>query len=355
MEIILFSSVGVMMRKPYFWRQRGAWYVNTTDGRHVRLHEDEKKAHLLWAEMQATENPDSPTVQFFVLAENFLGWSKNRISDKTWRGYSAFLVSFCAYKNGGHLLVRDMKPFHVTRWLEANKSWDSPDTQRAAIAAVKRCLRWALEEGYIDKHPLEALKKPKGRQRKTLVAENAHAKLMTAGSRFSSSVRRNQIFRQILIALRHSGARPGSIAALTFDMIRDGGTCWVFENHKTRHKTGKPLTVYPSPCLQTLIKMIQSVRNSGHVFLNRSSTPWTADTIQARLQTLCKRAGVKGIVPYNYRHTYATTALTNGTDLATVAELLGHTSVDMVMKHYGHLDQKKSHMQQAAAKVHRRE
>lgn len=124
------------MRKPYFWKRRGAWYVNADDGRHIRLHEEEKKAHLLWAEMQATENPDTELVQFFVLAENFLGWSKNRISEKTWQGNSSFLVSFCSHDGGGRLVVRDKKPWHVTKWLDANKTWDSPDTQREAMAAI---------------------------------------------------------------------------------------------------------------------------------------------------------------------------------------------------------------------------
>ena len=43
--------------------------------------------------------------------------------------------------------------------------------------------------------------------------------------------------------------------------------------------------------------------------------------------------------------------LVNGVDVAHVAELLGHTSVDMVMQHYGHLAQQVAHMRQAAAKA----
>ena len=40
---------------------------------------------------------------------------------------------------------------------------------------------------------------------------------------------------------------------------------------------------------------------------------------------------------YSYRHTYATRAIMNGTDVATVAELFGHTDVGMIQRHYGHL------------------
>jgi integrase len=164
---------------------------------------------------------------------------------------------------------------------------------------------------------------------------------------------RDGCFRALLIALRHSGARPGTVSAVRKEDVSEDGQRWVLEDHKTRHKTGKPLTIYLSPCLQTLTRILSEERASGPLFLNSKSKPWTKDSIRQRMGDLKEKLKIEGkFVAYSYRHTYATTALTSGTDLATVAELLGHTSTDMVMRVYGHLDQKKEHMQQAAAKVH---
>jgi site-specific recombinase XerD len=59
----------------------------------------------------------------------------------------------------------------------------------------------------------------------------------------------------------------------------------------------------------------------------------------------------KGTVAYAYRHSYATRALMNGTDLATVAELLGHGDLKMLGQHYGHLDKQKEHLKRAAARA----
>jgi site-specific recombinase XerD len=42
------------------------------------------------------------------------------------------------------------------------------------------------------------------------------------------------------------------------------------------------------------------------------------------------------MVSYIYRHTFVTDALENGVDMAQVAELLGHTSTDVVMQHDQH-------------------
>ncbi len=40
-----------------------------------------------------------------------------------------------------------------------------------------------------------------------------------------------------------------------------------------------------------------------------------------------------GTVACSYRHSYATQAILNGTDVATVAELLGHGDVAMIQNH----------------------
>ncbi|MCU9931040.1 tyrosine-type recombinase/integrase, partial [Escherichia coli] len=54
---------------------------------------------------------------------------------------------------------------------------------------------------------------------------------------------------------------------------------------------------------------------------------------------------------YSYRHAFATQALVSGVDIATVAELLGHASTEMISRHYGHLANEKQHLKDAAARV----
>lgn len=43
-----------IMRKPYFYRSRGIWVVDTNNGR-VNLGSDETKAHEAWAAMLAVD------------------------------------------------------------------------------------------------------------------------------------------------------------------------------------------------------------------------------------------------------------------------------------------------------------
>lgn len=61
-------------------------------------------------------------------------------------------------------------------------------------------------------------------------------------------------------------------------------------------------------------------------------------TIKTAWKSTLRRAGIKRrIRPYDLRHAFATDAIAGGADLGTVAKLLGHTSVQMVVKHYQHV------------------
>ena len=54
---------------------------------------------------------------------------------------------------------------------------------------------------------------------------------------------------------------------------------------------------------------------------------------------------------YTYRQSFVKDALENGVDVARAAELLGHTSTDMVMQHYQHLREKREHLKQVAVQA----
>lgn len=51
-----------------------------------------------------------------------------------------------------------------------------------------------------------------------------------------------------------------------------------------------------------------------------------------------RRAGIERTIrPYDLRHAFATDAIAAGADIGTVSRLMGHASVQMVLKHYQHV------------------
>jgi integrase len=331
-------------RKPYF-RKSDGWWVSRFQGHYVKLAKgrpNEAQAHKRFHELMAVEvvsapatSANSTTASMF---ETFLAWSFRENEPNTYQFYRHFLQNFV--DKHGAVRVRDLKPYHVTKWLEQGSTWGQ-STRRCAVTAVKRALNWAVQEGYLDANPLRNVVKAAVRHRDTLVSEGEHAKLKDAAS--------DEVFREFLSALRATGCRPGEVAAVTAtDVDLDAGT-WTLKRHKTVKKTKRPRVVFLTRDMVELSRKLMAQHPEGPLFRNQRARPWTKNAIRCRFRRLRKKAGVApSIVAYAYRHTFATAGLESGVPLATVAELLGHTSTKMVSEHYGHLDQRADHLRDAA-------
>ncbi len=341
------------MREPFYWAKRKAWYVRTADGKsQTKLHEDKKRAFEIWHERQALARPDSPAVILAVIAEQYIRHGVGGLSDKQRRHVCEKLANFCNVC--GTKPVCDLKTFDLTSWLDSHPTWGDW-ARRGAAAAIKRALNWAVEQGLIPSSPLDKAKMPEGGRRETMISDDQHAQLMTRVPLDRKKKPRRPsktelAFRQVMIAMRLTGARPGTVAAVARENVTPAADAWVMRRHKTAKKIKKPITVYLSPCMQTLTRILLSRPRSGPLFVNSRGKPWTTSALGQRMQRLRKWLKLPaGTVCYSHRHTYITTALTEGgASLSTVAELVGHANVRMIAMHYAHLEQQKSHLRQAA-------
>ena len=75
-----------------------------------------------------------------------------------------------------------------------------------------------------------------------------------------------------------------------------------------------------------------------HVFLNEDGVPWTRYSFCLHFRRLVKRLGLaKSLRAYCMRHGFATEALAGGVPILLVSQCLGHEKIDMVQRHYLHL------------------
>lgn len=334
-------------RKPYF-RESDGWWVSRFRGEYVKLAKGwenetaaKKRFHELMAIDVVSTPTDSVTVTVAALFEAFLTWSHRENSPSTYDFYKPYLQWFVDLH--GTVRVRDLKPYHVTHWFEQHTRWNQ-STRRCAVASVKRALNWAVKEGYLEVNPLRDVVKPAVLHRDTVISDEDHAKLHDSAS--------DEPFKQFLAALRATGCRPGEIAAVTAKDVDLGAGTWTLKRHKTVTKTNRPRVVFLTQDMVDLSRTLIEKHSEGPLFRNRRGLPWTKNSIRCRFRRLRTKAKVsKGVVAYAYRHTFATAGLEAGVPLATVAELLGHTSTKMVSEHYGHLDQRVDHLRDAARRA----
>lgn len=336
------------MRKPFFWKSRGKWFVKSADHkRNIPLHEEESEAFRLWGEMLAAEG-DAEVAAHSVagIAERFLAMAERDLAADTYEQYAKYLAEFCAAY--GHLAARSIKPLHVNEWLDKHPSWGD-SSRRYVISVVKRCFKWAADEGYIPKSGIAGVKRPASRRREVLISNEDHARMVLETGRVRPT---DRAFRPVLIALKHSGARPSMVARLKRSDVTPAADRWVLHEHKTRKRTGKPLVIYCSPCLSTLTKILLHYRQGETLFLGSRRQKWQANAIRCRIVRLRDKLGLEaGTCAYAFRHSMITNALTNGVPIATVAELVGHTDTRTISQHYGHLESAPQHLLDAAKKA----
>jgi len=336
------------MAGPWFRKQNGTWYL-TQDGKQVRLGKDRDKAFRRWHRMEALQvDHDDPS--FAQIAAAFLAWSQKHNTADMFEWYGRFLAA--ASNEFGETPVRLLKKHQVTAWLDA--AVPKAGNRRGAITACKRCLNWAQDEGLIPHNPIAKMRRPATQSREAIVDATDLGRILAAADSGNRKQYRQGCFRAFVLAMIHSGCRPGEVRRVTAWHYDPRVPAWVFPRaeNKTGEKTGRPRVVRLSACLDTLTRILAQARPDGPLFLNAKGSPWTANAVRCRMRRLRTKLGLPDdVVSYTFRHTFATEAIVNNVGDQAVAELLGHTSTAMIRKHYGHLDQRREFLQQALEKA----
>lgn len=259
----------------------------------------------------------------------------------TAEGYRRFLLPAAAAF--GQHPVAALRPHHVSAWLDATreKPWNST-TRNNAVTAVKACLNWARREGVIPENPLRDMAKPPARVTEGDMSPAKAAELLDAA--------RDRAFRDFMTVAHATGARPSELMRLEARHIDFSSGVATMEG-KTTGRTRRPRVIHIGAVAGLLARLARE-RPSGPLLLNSKGTPWTRHTLAHRFKRLRDRLGMgKEATAKGFRHGFATDGLEGGVPLATMAELMGHTSTKMLERHYSKLRQRAEHLRDAAAKV----
>lgn len=255
--------------------------------------------------------------------------------------YKQILIKFCGFKHKGKkvgkLLVNaELDVPHLEAWA---KTFPSQNTRRTYINCCKRGMQWAVERKSLNvvHNPLAGVSAPKGESGAVVITKEEHEALIDFHS---------DCYKDFLIGMWYTGARPGEIAKVEARHLQDGLWRLSPEEHKTGKKTGKDRFIGVVGELIEIVDRLCAEHPEGPIFRNFYGNPWTTSASFARF----KRARDKGVIrpevtPYSYRHAWATHALESGNLTEyDVAKALGHQTTQMIFLHYDHSRKNAAHL-----------
>lgn len=331
------------MAKPYYWKAKKAWYVNVIlpNGRpsKKKLHNDEEQALKIWAKLAEEDALDRESPAFESISMLWLAAQEKRLD----RGDISKAWVARAIRN-----IELFNKLHPVRCADINHdlldefcSGLSSSYAYTVGSVIKQILKWAKLKKKIKEDHSEGYSLPSPNSRHRIIKASEHKKLCRSANRPT---------KMLLRLLWETGARPGELSKLKWDMLSPDFGMAVLKEHKTSRRTKKPRVIYFSSRAVLILKILKKRSTSSHILVSNRGIPWTDQAIVKAMKRLSESTGLD-IVAYDYRHTWITRALRSNVPVATVAQLSGHVDVSMISRVYGHLDQHSDYLSEAAKKV----
>lgn len=210
----------------------------------------------------------------------------------------------------------------------------SPATLAGVVRAVKRLFAFLVADGVLAANPAQALRiprLPKGTEPKAISLDDFLALLRVTEGNDLASLRD----RALLLFLADTGCRVGGLVGLQMtDLDLAHLRAWV------REKGDRRRAVYMTPPTAEALRAWLAVRpgeEGGPVFvaLTGAHGALTTEGVAQVLRRLKRKAGIKGPAnPHAFRHGYAREYLRGGGDLATLSDLMGHSSITVTANSY---------------------
>lgn len=108
----------------------------------------------------------------------------------------------------------------------------------------------------------------------------------------------------------------------------------IFSTPKTEHSCREVPMI---PRVEKIIKDFSKVSNQDYYLASGTTTPIEPRYMRTHIYQTQIQAGIERPVrPHGLRHTFATNMISNGVDVKTVAEILGHSNVATTLQMYTH-------------------
>lgn len=346
--------------KPWFNNQTG-WWTTDLGGRRIKLARGRDQRKLakqkfasLLLECAVNPGPDvSPEDQTVPgVVDEYLDLCRTEETERTW--YEKRLIQERFARDHASRKVVELRPYDLQKWIAGHPPWKSRDTKAKVCATVQALLNWATRSGLITKNPVVGYKVTGGNHRRPMTPREF--RLLWGASRHGKKnglwVSSRRRYRETLLMMKLTGARPAEIREMTWPDIDLHRGVIVLRQHKTAGKTNEPRVI---PLTDRLIRLLTSIGQRdgtvGAVFLTVHGRPWHRNSLALKTMRLRRALGLpEDLSPYTLRHRFGTQGVIKGLDLKTLATVMGHSRVT-TLEHYVHIAGDFDHLRSAAERV----
>jgi integrase len=269
----------------------------------------------------------TPKLSEFI-DKTYMTWAKT--NKKSWREDELSCRCLKAHFKGKRLA--DISPMDVERFKKVrhetptrHEEARSPATVNRELTILSRVLALAVDAGHISENPCRRVRRFK--------EDDARVRFLNDDeeTRLMKQIGGRELLRSVVIFAINTGLRRGEIFGLRWTEV-DWSRNFI---HVINTKTGKSRIIPLNDATRAVLRQQQEKSQSEFVFVS----PRTG----ARLRNLrngfgkaCEDAKVSNFHFHDLRHTFASRLADAGVDAFTIAELMGHSTLEMT-KRYTHV------------------
>lgn len=252
----------------------------------------------------------------------------------------------------GDLKLPEITPAQITALLlDIQAEGKAHSTVIKVYTILHSFFKMAYLGDVIDRNPMDKVERPKPRKSEATAEEHQSYTPAEVQRLFQALEDEPLKWRALVHLLIDTGIRRGECCALrwqdvdfaTGSITVSGNLCYTVAKgvYLDTPKNGRARTVYAGAATLALLRQLrgQQARKaiSAYIFTQETSPePMHPQSPTRYLKKLSERYGIPDLHPHKLRHTFASIAITNGADVASVSEALGHSDKAVTLRMYTH-------------------
>ncbi len=189
-------------------------------------------------------------------------------------------------------------------------------TQNRYRSCLSHIFNTAIKDKLIKENPVKYIKKYKEESRNRALNEFEVNALLEACKKS-----KNKELYYIVLAALYTGMRYSNIVNMKKSNIK--GNVYQLDGNET--KSGKGQLIYLHQDLMNELNKHMQAYNRDNIFITKR--------VKRSFKTACNKAGIENFRFHDLRRTFATFLLYNNTNIKTIQNILGHSSIMMTERY----------------------